>query len=80
MIVKNVYIFNKENKIYYSLDLPEDIAEYNIEYRLIADEGKLLTKNNKKFYTCIDITQEEYQNNIWQEVNNPEYSQEEGET
>lgn len=73
MIIKNLYVFQtQDGGTRYSLNLPIEIQEYNIEYRLIADEGKVLTKDNNKFYSCIDVTQEQYLNEEWQEIDKPE--------
>ncbi len=78
MIIKNLYYFIIDNNTKcYSLTLPEDITEYTLMYRLVADEGKVLTKDNNKFYSCIDITQEQYQNKEWQEIDKPEITNQE---
>lgn len=68
MVIKNLYKFNTDNGTTFSLALPEDITEYTLMYRLVADEGKILTKDNNKFYSCIDVTQEQYWNEEWQEI------------
>lgn len=72
MIIKNLYKFNVDDGITFSLNLPENITEYTLMYRLVADKDKVLTKDNNKFYSCIDVTQEQYWNEEWQEIDKPE--------
>ena len=54
MIIKVLYCYEREaGKITVSTEKPE--CEYTLRYRLIADEGKELTKDGENFTTCIDV-------------------------
>ena len=54
MIIKELYHYEREvGKITVSLEKPE--CDYTVKYRLIADEGKELTKDGENFTTCIDV-------------------------
>ena len=54
MIVKELYCYEREvGKVTHSLEKPE--CDYTIKFRLIADEGKELTKDGENFTTCIDV-------------------------
>lgn len=65
MTKKKVFCYNTEKYHIHSLDRPEE--EYTEKIRLIADEGKKLTKDNLVFFAVIDINpNDEY---LWQEVN-----------
>lgn len=64
MTKKKVYCYNTEKYHIHSLDRPKE--EYSEKIRLIADEGKKLTKDNSTYFTVIDINpDEEY---FWYEV------------
>lgn len=54
MIIKELYRFEEEEgKITVSPKKPE--CDYTIKYRLIADEGKMLTNDDETFVSCIDV-------------------------
>ena len=54
MIVKELYCYERETgKVTVSPEKPE--CDYSLAYRLIADEGKELTKDGENFTTCIDV-------------------------
>lgn len=54
MIIKELYRYEREaSKITVSPEKPE--CDYTVKYRLIADEGKELTKDGENFTTCIDV-------------------------
>ena len=54
MIIKELYHYEREvGKITVSLEKPE--CDYTVKFRLIADEGKELTKDGENFTTCIDV-------------------------
>lgn len=54
MEVKELYRYRRaDGGITVSPNKPE--GEYTIAYRLIADEGKVLTKNGKDLYEVIDV-------------------------
>ena len=54
MIIKELYHYEREEgKITVSTEKPE--CDYTLRYRLIADEGKELTKDGENFTTCIDV-------------------------
>ena len=54
MIIKELYRYERETgKVTHSLEKPE--CDYTIKYRLIADEGKELTKDGENFTNCIDV-------------------------
>lgn len=54
MIIKDLYHFEREEgKVTVSTEKPD--CEYTLRYRLIAEEGKVLTKDNEHFTSCIDV-------------------------
>jgi hypothetical protein len=54
MIIKDLYRYEREEgKITVSTKKPE--CDYTLKYRLIADEGKELTKDGENFVPCIDV-------------------------
>lgn len=54
MTVKELYCYERETgKITVSTEKPN--CDYTLRYRLIADEGKLLTNDSENFTTCIDV-------------------------
>ena len=54
MIIKELYRYEREKgKITVSPIKPE--CEYILRYRLIADEGKMLTKDGEHFTPCVDV-------------------------
>ena len=58
MIIKEIYCYEREkDKITISLIKPEQ--DYQINYRLIADDGKLLTNDDLTFTPCIDVISSE---------------------
>ena len=64
MTVKELYCYEREaGKITHSLEKPE--CGYTVKFRLIADEGKELTKDGENFTPCIDVESTEG----WYEVN-----------
>lgn len=66
MIVKELYCYEREErKVTVSTEKPE--CDYSLRFRLIADEGKELTKDGANFTTCIDVDSTEG----WYEVNIP---------
>jgi hypothetical protein len=70
MITKTLYRYDNGEGIVYSLALPENQTEYTERYRLIADEGKVLTKDDENFYTVIDIDKADSLQ--WYEIDKPE--------
>lgn len=66
MIVKELYCFEREEgKVTVSTEKPD--CDYSLRFRLIADEGKVLTKDGVNFTTCIDVDSVEG----WYEVDAP---------
>lgn len=66
MIVKELYCYEREEgKVTVSTEKPD--CEYSLRFRLIADEGKELTKDGDNFTTCIDVDSTEG----WYEVEMP---------
>ena len=54
MIVKELYCYEREKgKVTVSTEKPD--CQYSLRFRLIADEGKELTKDGESFTTCIDV-------------------------
>lgn len=53
MIVKYLYRYKRRDGGI-TVSLTEPVLEYTLEYRLIADEGKLL-KRGDEFFTVIDV-------------------------
>ena len=72
MIIKLLYRYYKDNMIIDSLSQPE--GEYIERYRLIAEEGKVLTQDNETLYSVIDINQEDL--TTWVEIDKPIEEQE----
>lgn len=63
MIIKELYLYEREEgKFTVSTEKPD--CEYSLRYRLIADEGKELTKDGENFTSCIDVDSTEG----WEEV------------
>lgn len=59
MQIKTLYRYEREKgKTTVSTEKPES-AEYTTLVRLIANEGKALTKDNKTFHSCIDVGNQE---------------------
>lgn len=54
MLSKNLYKYESETSVTYSLEKPNH-EDYEIFFRLIADEGKLLTKDGLEFFSVIDV-------------------------
>lgn len=64
MIVKELYCYEREtDKITVSTEKPD--CEYNLRYRLIADDEKQLTQDGINFTTCIDVESTDG----WYEIN-----------
>ena len=78
MITKILYRYHKDDAIIDSIELPEGQTEYIERYRLRAELGKVLTKDDKKFYSVIDIDQNDLEN--WREVDKPKPTKEQLET
>ena len=72
MNTKILYRFVYNNQTIDSLQKPD--LPYTERYRLIAEDSKVLTKNNINFYSVIDIDKEEL--SLWQEVKNNNYIEE----
>ena len=54
MIVKELYCYEREEgKVTVSTEKPD--CDYTLRYRLIADEGKELTKDGENYISCIDV-------------------------
>lgn len=54
MIIKELYRYEREEgKITVSPIKPE--CDYTLRYRLIAEEGKELTKDGENFTSCVDV-------------------------
>lgn len=69
MQIKPLYKYKRpDGGITVSPTKPEGI-EFSEEFRLIADEGKLLTKDGENTPPCIDVDDV----TGWQEVDDPEY-------
>lgn len=68
MQVKNLYHYHRENGgLTVSPNIPDDVSDYEIgSYRLIADEGKILT-NGETTAQCIDVTSTDG----WTEIDAP---------
>ena len=66
MTVKELYCYEREEgKVTVSTEKPD--CDFTLRYRLIADEGKELTKDGENFTTCIDTDTTEG----WYEVDVP---------
>lgn len=66
----NLYRYTRENGgITTSLQKPTN-TEYDIIYRLIADEGKVLTTDGENLTPCIDIEVADLPN--WYETDEPD--------
>ena len=66
MITRTLYRFKREDGgVTISLTKPD--KEYTEKLRLIADEGKALTKDGEKVFSCIDVDSADG----WYEVDAP---------
>ena len=72
MLTKILYRFSNNESTVDTLTKPS--IPYIERYRLIAEDSKVLTKNNIDFYSVIDIDKEEL--NLWQEVKDNNYIEE----
>ena len=70
MINKILYRYKQDKYTVDSLILPENQVDYLERYRLIADEGKVLTKDDENFYVVIDIDKADF--SLWKEIDIPE--------
>lgn len=69
MKVKRLYRYEREaGKITVSTEKPE--CDYTLRYRLIANEGMVITKDGENFTTCIDVESTEG----WYEVEKTDQS------
>ena len=67
MTIKTLYRYEREEgKITVSTDKPD--TEYTELYRIIADEGKAVTKNGVDLYPVVDVESTDG----WYEVDAPE--------
>lgn len=74
MQIINLYKYNRaDGGVTVSPIKPE--CEYTEMYRLVADEGKVLTTDNENFTCCIDADSTEG----WYEIDDPEKAIEENE-
>lgn len=54
MITKELYCFEREEgKVTVSTEKPD--CDFTLRYRLIAEEGKALTKDGENFTSCVDV-------------------------
>jgi hypothetical protein len=68
MISKTLYKYKRDNGgVTVSVNKPEDRG-YTEMLRLIADEGKMLTQDGVKLFSCIDVDTAD----SWYEVNETE--------
>lgn len=66
MVVKELYRFTREDGgTTVSPNKPE--CEYTTLYRLIADEGKAVTKDGENLFSCLDVDSVDG----WNEVDAP---------
>ena len=70
MTIKLLYRYQQDEMTIDSLSLPDGQTEYIGRYRLVADENMVLTKDNEKLYSVIDINTEDLPN--WVEIEQPE--------
>lgn len=70
MIIKELYKYSKNNSVIFSLKKPE--VSFEQMYRLIADEGQLLTFDGESTFSAIDVESTEG----WYEVPAPQDEQE----
>ena len=67
MITKTLYRYKTEKYTVDSLTKPD--CEYIERARLIADEGKMLTKDGEKLASVVDVDKDDASN--WYEVEQP---------
>lgn len=53
MTIKMLYKYQRPDGGYDVSPIKPE-GEYDLEYRIIADEGKLVTQDSENAYTCID--------------------------
>lgn len=76
MQIKNLYKYQRENGgITVSPNKPDSDIEYIPMYRVIAEEGKLITLNGEDKYLIIDT----YISEGWYEIDNVDNSDKESE-
>lgn len=63
-----LYKYNREGGGVTVSPVKPDV-EYTEMYRIIADEGKVLTQNGEELYSCLDVASIEG----WYEVDDPNY-------
>ena len=68
MIIKNLYKYIREDGGV-TVSPIEPNCEYTLMYRIIADEGKLITKDDITTTYCTDVESA----NGWYEIDDPEY-------
>lgn len=66
MKIKTLYRYVQDNMVIDSPVLPEGVDEVTERYRLVADEGYLLSMDGQSGYVVIDIDKEQI--SLWQEV------------
>lgn len=72
MTIKTLYRFKRpDGGITVSTEEPNTV--YETEYRIIADEGKLITQNGEDTYSVIDTDSTEG----WYEIDEPKYPDDE---
>ena len=55
MTIRTMYRYEREpGKVTVSTEKPEN-KEYTETYRVIADDGKLVTKDGENFFICTDV-------------------------
>lgn len=66
MQIKTLYRYRRGNEVIDSPIPPKSTTEWMERYRLVADEGYLLTKDDEELCTVVDIDQDDL--SLWHEV------------
>ena len=66
MQIKTLYRYSQGNVVVDSPNPPKNATDLVERYRLVADEGYLLTKDDGELYTVVDINKEGL--SLWYEI------------
>ncbi len=55
MIIINLFKYSKDGEVIVSPEKPEEGIEYEEMFRLVAENGKMLTNDHENWYYVIDV-------------------------
>lgn len=68
--MRTLILYDYKNGEYTINSIEKPDCEYTERYRLVADEGKVLTKDEENLYAIIDIDKSDLF--LWKEIDKPE--------